>query len=194
MSRRIAIILGHPDPAPERFCRALAAAYAEGARTAGHTVTLVDLSGIEIPFLRSQTEFETGPVPENLAAARDAVVAADHLVLIFPLWLGTMPALVKAFLEHIARPGIAFRYRDKGLPEKLFAGKSARVVVTMGMPAFVFRWFYLAHGIRGLKRSILSFVGVAPVRETYIGGIGAATPERRAAWLATMAGLGKDAA
>lgn len=194
MSRRIAIILGHPDPAPDRLCRALAAAYADGARKACHTVTLIDLAGIEVPFLRSQAEFETGPLPESLAAARDAVVAADHLVLVFPLWLGTMPALLKAFLEHVARPGIAFRYRDKASPEMLFTGKSARIVVTMGMPAFVFRWFFLAHGVSVLKRSILGFVGVAPIRTTYLGNIGAATPARRAGWLATLAGLGKDAA
>ena len=190
MSRRIAVVLAHPDPSADRLCRALAEAYAAGAREAGHAVETIDLARLDVPFLRSQDEFEHGAVPAALEPARAAIVAADHLVLVFPLWLGTMPALGKAFLEHIARPGIAFEYRAKGLPRKLFAGKSARVVVTMGMPAFVYRWFYLAHGLRALRRNILGFVGVAPVRETLYGMVGEADADRRARWLAEMRALG----
>jgi len=59
-------------------------------------------------------------------------------VLLFPLWLGDMPALLKGFLEQVARPGFAFAVeRDSPLISKLLAGRSARVVVAMGMPALL---------------------------------------------------------
>jgi putative NADPH-quinone reductase len=193
MRRRIVVIQGHPDPAPDHLCRALAEAYADGARRAGHVVEMIDLAGLDVPLLKSQNAFEHDPVPASLRPAQDAIVAADHLVLVFPLWLGTMPALVKAFLEQVLRPGVAFEYLDNGRQKLLMTGRSARVIVTMGMPAPIYRWWFLAHGIRGLERNILGFVGFKPVRETLLGRVAAATPQRRAGWLTMMRTLGAGA-
>jgi len=102
-----------------------------------------------------------------------------------------MPALVKAFLEQVMRPGVAFAYEPKGLPRKLLAGRSARVVVTMGMPVLAYRWWFFGHGLKGLERSILRFVGIRPVRQTLFGMVGTADAGRRAKFLATMRFLGE---
>ncbi len=56
-----------------------------------------------------------------------------------------------------------------GMPKKLLAGKSACVVITMGMPAFIYRWYFGAHGLKNLKRNILGFCGVGPIKDTLIG-------------------------
>jgi len=192
--RRIVVIQGHPDPDPRRLCRALADSYAAGAREAGHTVATVDIAALEFPLLRTQAAFEHEPAPEGLRDAQQAILQAEHIVLVFPLWLGTMPALVKAFLEQIMRPGVAFAYRPRGMPKRLLTGRSARLVVTMGMPALVFRWWFLAHGVRGLERSVLQFAGIGPVRETLLGMVGAASEAKRRAWLQRMRELGRRGA
>ena len=114
-------------------------------------------------------------------------------MIVFPLWLGTMPAVVKAFLEQIMRPGIAFAYQKRGFPKRLLAGRSARIVVTMGMPAFMYRWYFGGHGLRGLERSILRFAGIKPVRETLIGMVGDAGEARRRRWLDRMRDYGRRA-
>jgi putative NADPH-quinone reductase len=115
-------------------------------------------------------------------------------VLIFPLWLGDMPALLKGFLEQVARPGFAIGVDGQGGPgAKLLKGRSARVVVTMGMPAFVYRWYFGAHSIRSLERNILRFVGFAPVRRSLIGLV-EAKGGRRERWLAALARLGRRGA
>jgi putative NADPH-quinone reductase len=194
MPKRIAIIQGHPDPQGGHLCHALADVYAEGAHEAGHQVARVEVARLDFPWLRTAQEFETGALPEALVPARDAIVASDHLVIVFPLWLGTMPAVVKAFLEQIMRPGTAFAYRRRGFPRRLLAGRSARIVVTMGMPAFLYRWYFGGHGLRGLERSILRFVGIGPVRETLIGMIGEADAARRRRWLDRMRDYGRRAA
>jgi len=190
MSRHILVIQGHPDPAPGHLCRALADAYADGAREAGHSVERFDIATLDFPLLRSQDAFEHEPVPEVLRPAQAAILNAEHVVLVFPLWHGTMPALVKGFLEQVIRPGMNPAAKSAAHP---LAGRSARVVVTMGMPALLYRWWYGAHGLRGLERSILGFVGMRPVRHTLFGLAGAGERTRRS-WLARMRALGAKAA
>lgn len=117
----------------------------------------------------------------------------DHLVIVYPLWLGSMPALLKAFLEHVFRPGFAFEYGAKGFPRKLLRGKSARIVVTMGMPAFFYRWYFGAHSLKSLERNILRFCGISPIRESLFGLVETATESTRHKWLQTMRKLGAAA-
>jgi len=195
MSRRILIVVGHPDPSPDRLCRGLAKAYGEGAEKAGHAVRRVDLAALDFPMLRTMQEFEHGAVPAGLGEAADAIVWAEHIVFVFPLWLGTMPALLKAFLEQVMRPGTAFAYPDKGggFTRTLLGGRSARVVVTMGMPAVLYRLWFLGHGLAGMRRSILHFVGISPVRETLFGMVAGASDATRAKWIRQMRGLGERA-
>jgi putative NADPH-quinone reductase len=194
--RRILIIIGHPDPSPKRLCRALADSYADGAQSANHHVSRIDIAALDFPFLRTIEEFQSGKVPASLGEAAQAIRDADHIVFIFPLWLGTMPALLKAFLEQLMRPGIAFAYPEAGktgFAKTLLKGRSARVVVTMGMPAFFYRLWYLGHGIAGLRRNILNFVGIAPVRETLLGMVEGVTDAKRHQWLKKMRELGAAA-
>jgi putative NADPH-quinone reductase len=106
-----------------------------------------------------------------------------------------MPALLKAFLEQVMRPGTAFAYPDKGggFTKTLLRGRSARVVVTMGMPSVLYRLWFLGHGIAGMRRSILHFVGISPVRETLFGMVAGASDATRAKWVRHMRGLGERA-
>jgi putative NADPH-quinone reductase len=196
MRRHVLVIVGHPDGRRQRLCRALADSYAEGALSAGHEVRRIDIATLDIPLLRSMDEFQGGAVPPGLTEAAEAIVWAEHMVFVFPLWLGTMPALLKAFLEQVLRPGTAFAYPQagqRGLPKTLLKGRSARVVVTMGMPAFFYRLWYFGHGIAGMRRSILNFVGISPVRETLFGMVEAVGDARRKRWIATMRSLGERA-
>ena len=194
MGKRILVLQGHPDTGAAHFNHALAQAYADGAHEAGHSVTFVDVAGLDFPLLRSQAAWETDTLPATLRPAQQAIAAAEHIVIFFPLWLGGMPALLKGFLEQVARPGFALSYGDKaGLPKKLLTGRSARVVVTMGMPALVYRWYFRAHSLKALERNILGFVGIAPIHETLVGSIEVLTEKQRTDWLAKLRRLGAKA-
>ena len=59
------------------------------------------------------------------------------------------------------------------MPKKLFKGKSARIVVTMGMPGLFYRWYYCAHSLKSFERNVLRFCGVGPIRTSLIGWMGA---------------------
>jgi len=191
MPRRITIIDGHPDPSPGRFCHALANAYAAGAAESGHEVRTLPIARLNIPVLRSRTDWENGQIEPDVRAAQEAVRFADHIVIIYPLWLGAMPALLKAFLEQVLRPGFAIK-KEMSLSAGLLTGKSARIIVTMGMPGLVYRWFFRAHSLKSLERNILKFVGIKPIAETIIGNVEGG-PEVAAKWLAKVHQLGRNA-
>jgi putative NADPH-quinone reductase len=123
--------------------------------------------------------------------AQEEIARADHIVILFPLWLGAMPGLLKGFFEQVFRPGFAIAEGKRTLSPGLLKGKSARVVVTMGMPGFFYRLFFFAHSLRSLRRNILYFVGIKPVRETLIGSVENAASRERA--LETMQRLGREA-
>ncbi|MGE0425268.1 MAG: NAD(P)H-dependent oxidoreductase [Reyranellaceae bacterium] len=187
---RILIVQGHPDPAGKHFCQALAQAYAEGAAEGGHETRSIEVSRLDFPLMRSMAEFEKGEAPPDIKSAQESVLWAEHLVVIFPLWLGSMPALLKGFFEQSLRPGFAFEYRERGFPLQKLKGRSARIVVTMGMPGLMYRWWYGAHGVKSLRRNILGFVGIGPIRDTLFGMIDARRAPRM---LAAMRALGRKA-
>ena len=179
VGKHILIIDGHPDVARERLVHALADQYASAAEATGHTVRVVKLAELEFPWLRSAKEFAGSP-PPMIVEQQKRLLWADHLVVFYPLWLGSMPALLKAFFEQVLRPGFAFAYgKGKGLPKKLLAGKSARLVVTMGMPSMFFRLYYRSHSVRSLARNILGFVGFKPVRVSLIGNVEGSAKARK---------------
>ncbi len=169
---RILIIQGHPDSAAPHFCHALAQAYMDGAVQGGHELREIDVAALNFPLLRSQAEWEHGELPPELLPAQQAIEWCQHLLIIFPLWLGDMPALLKGFLEQVARPGFAFKKGGANpFGQKSLSGRSAHVLVTMGMPTLLYRWFFRAHSVKSLERNVLGFVGFAPVHATLLGGI-----------------------
>lgn len=193
--KRLLLVQGHPDTAARHFGHALADAYADGARAAGHEVRTVDVARLDFPLLRSQAEWQHGALPPALAPVQQDILWAHHLVFFFPLWMGDMPALLKAFIEQVARPGFAFD-RTKGGPlgQKALGGRSARVVVTMGMPALVYRFVFRAHSLKSLERNILGFIGIAPIHETLVGNVEGLDEKARTQWLAALRRLGERAA
>ncbi|MCA3159682.1 MAG: NAD(P)H-dependent oxidoreductase [Burkholderiales bacterium] len=178
--KRIAIILGHPDASHERFCYALAEAYKQGAQQGGHECRLIEVGRLNFSLLRCRSEWEAD-AEADIQEAQETLSWAEHWVIIYPLWLGDMPALLKAFLEQVLRPGFALQY-ENGWPKSLLKGKSAHLIVTTGMPALAYHWFYGAHSLKSLKRNVLQLCGIQSVRSTVIGSIEAKT-QQRSDWL-----------
>ena len=195
MGKRILILQGHPDASTRHFCHALAESYADAARTAGHEVKVLEIARIAFPLLSSKAEWDEGVVPSSLEPAQQDIRWAQHLVIVYPLWLGGMPALLKGFLEQVARPDFAVsRAVPNAMPRKLLKDRSARIVVTMGIPALIYRWYFGAHALKALKRNILGFAGVAPIRETLIGSVESMRPAQRLDWLGKLTRMGNAAA
>ena len=189
MSRKILIIQGHPDADERHFGHGLADAYGEAAREAGHRVDEIRVASLQFPFLAGVEDFEQGEPPADIRRAQQAIEAADHVLFFYPLWLGDMPAMLKAFLEQVFRPAFVADDGMGGFGKRRLKGRSARLVVTMGMPALFYRLFYRAHSVHSFRRNILRFCGFRPVRATLFGLV-AGDARRRERALARMRRLG----
>lgn len=168
---RILVVDGHPDPAPH-LGHALAEAYMEGARDGGYEARLIRLADAQFSLLRSVADFAQEPTEPSIVSARGDFRWAQHIVLIHPLWLGAAPALLRAFLEQIARGNFLAEAAPRGWKPSL-KGRTARQIVTMGMPPAMYRLLFGAHGVKALAKSVLWFAGVKPVRTTLIGVVDA---------------------
>ncbi|TQR38813.1 NAD(P)H-dependent oxidoreductase [Brevibacillus brevis] len=186
----ILVIIGHPDP--ESYCSALAHAYMEGAKGKAAQIRTIDLSQIAFdPNLkygyRKRTELE-----DDLKEAQDLIRWADHLVIVYPTWWGTMPAILKGFFDRVLLSGFAYKYREgSSLWDKLLTGKTAHLIVTMDFPSWYNRLIYWQAGHLVMKRNILKFCGIKPVKVTEISGVNASSDEKRKKWLEKVKQLGE---
>jgi putative NADPH-quinone reductase len=192
----IVIIQGHPDPKGGHFGHALAQAYEKGASEAGHKIQVICLAQLDFPLLRGREDQHNEP-PVAIAQAQSVIAHADHLLMIYPLWNGGAPALVRGFLEQTfrpafifpdAKPGVALGFFSYYTQRKALTGKTARIVVTMQMPAFVYRWYFRPH----VEKNMLRISGMRPVTECLIGGIDAHDAGKRERWLHKMHALGGE--
>ena len=186
---KILIILGHPAKKRQTFSEALAKAYQEGAIEGGHEVRLYKVADKQFDPILHEGYGEEQTAEPDIAEAQERILWADHLVFVYPLWEYMIPALLKGFLERTFTRGFAYLERDSREKRKLLAGRSARLIQTSGMPAFLYRFRYRAHGMKAL-RDLLGFCGIGPVRASCFGMIEAADDARRKRWLKKMKILG----
>ncbi len=190
---KITVVVGNAQQ--DSFCESLGEAYKRGAEGGGHTVSLFVLSRMSFDPILHEGYRKEQPLEADLRAAYDALAACDHLVMIFPLWCGDMPAIMKGFIERVLQPDLIRRQKtEHEMNWRIFTNKSARIIMTMGMPATIYRYWYGPHALKLLKRNILHFIGIKPVRDTLFGMIGTSTLEQRQQWIKEVEALGKVAA
>ena len=187
---RVLIIVGHPRKGS--FCGALANAYRAGAVRAGAEVRVLWLADLRFdPDVRS-FDPAVQRVEDDVRRGRQLITWADHLAFVYPTWWGTMPALLKGFLDRVLAPGFAFEDRPGGQGwRKLLRGKSADLVTTMDTPGWAYRWIYRAPGHNAMRRAILGFCGIATARVLSFGPIKDCQPAQRQAWLAAAEDRGR---
>ncbi len=189
-SKRTLIIMGHPDS--ESYCGALANYYASGVQQAGAPLRRIDLGALAFDPVLHKGYKEVQPLEPGLQRAQADITWAQHLVFVYPLWWGSMPALLKGFLDRVFVPGFGFQFHgDESLMwDGLLKGRSARLIITSDGPPLILRLLYQSPGIHMMKGMTLEFCGVRPVRVSQIGSVKLATRARKLKWKMDMEDLG----
>lgn len=188
---KILVVLGHPYS--KSYNAALANAYVQGARKAGHKVRKLELGKLKYDPVLRHGYHKRMKEEGDIKRIRNDIRWAEHLVFVFPYWWGSMPSLLKGLFDRTFTPGFAFRFRSSWRWEKLLKGRSAHIVVTMDLPPLLDILIWRSRGIYMLKNSLLNFCGISPVRITRIGSVKASDASKREAWLKKLESMGRAA-
>lgn len=192
MAKKIFILLGHVDK--DTACGHFATVYENTAREAGHEVRRTNLGEMKFDPILHHGYKEIQQLEPDLLKYQDDVRWADHLVIVYPNWWSSMPALLKGLFDRAFLPGFAYHFNKTHTNwQQLLKGKTGRVIVTMD------NWPCLARFMFGdytneIRKAILGFAGVHPVRINKIGPMHNMTPKRIASWeskIKAMARAGK---
>lgn len=164
----------------------------DAASGAGHAVRILRLGELAFnPDLHFGYNQRVTWEPDIEAAWED-IQWCDHMVWVYPTWWGTMPGLMKGFIDRVFLPGKAFKYREKSpLWDKLLKGRSGRIITTMDSPLWYNWLIYRNAGHHAMKRATLEFCGIRPVRITAFGKIRWQSDTGRAKMLCKVAALGR---
>jgi NAD(P)H dehydrogenase (quinone) len=193
MKKKILIIDGHPNEAS--FCHALAGAYAKGAQASDFDVQTLSLRSLKFDINLQQGYRKIQELEPDLVKAQSLIKWCEHLVVIYPVWWGSMPALLKGFLDRCWLPGFAFKYHDKDpFWDRLLSGRSARIIVTSDAPALYNLIVNLNAPVRVMKNMVLGFCGFKPVKTTAIGSVKTLSEPKRLKILEDVISLGRQGA
>jgi putative NADPH-quinone reductase len=156
---RVLILNAHPDEGS--LCDAVAAAYVEGARPAGHDIRYIALRELRFDLVLRGGFHSTKPVELDIAQQQDSIRWCEHLVIVSPNWWWSAPALLKGYIDRVFLPGFAMRYHARfPYVEPLLRGRSARVLYTQNSPrlaGWLFRGICSGDGSRGVCSSTADF-------------------------------------
>ncbi|MGV8826732.1 MAG: NAD(P)H-dependent oxidoreductase [Breznakibacter sp.] len=188
--KKILIINGHPNR--DSFNFGIVAAYREGALASRAEVKEIVISELQFnPNLKygyqKRTDFEP-----DLIEAWEKIKWADHMVWVHPVWWGGLPAITKGFIDRLFLPGFVFQYKENSVMiEKLLKNKSAHIITTLDQPSWYYRLVFGRPSVNQLKKAVLEFCGVKPVKVTYIGIVRNSKEETRKNWLKKVEQLGQ---
>lgn len=187
---KILIINGHPDK--ESFNFGLAKAYKTGVETSNAEVREINIRELTFnPNLqfgyRKRTELEP-----DLLKAQEWIKWANHLVWFYPVWWGSVPAIMKGFIDRVFLPGFAFKKREDSVWwDKFLTGKTARIISTLDQPTWYYKWVNGNPSNHAMKKLTMQFVGVKKVKITTIGPIRFSKDKFREKWLKKVEKLGE---
>lgn len=189
MPKKILIINGHPNE--QSFNVGIAEAYKKGVQESDAEVQEIVISQLDFnPNLSNGYQKRTELEPD-LLEAWEKIKWADHLVWVHPVWWGGLPAIMKGFIDRLFLPGMAFQYKENSISwDKLLKGKTGHIITTLDQPSWYYGLISGKPSVNQLKKTVLEFCGITPVKVTYVGIVKTSTAESRKKWLTKIEKLG----
>ena len=130
------VLVVHAHPVPESYNRALFEAVTARLEARGHSVDRLDLYGEDFdPRLSADERRGYHTLPDNrtpVAAHVDRLMAAEALVLVYPVWNYGFPAILKGWFDRVFLPGVSFRLENGAVKPSLQHIRRLSVVTTYG--------------------------------------------------------------
>lgn len=186
------IVFNHPYGGS--FCGAILAAVERGLKTGGHKCRVINLDQDDFdPVMRSKDllafvgagragEDAIDAIDDQVREYKEHLEWAEHLVMIFPVWWMTTPAMTKGFIDKVIFPAIAYDMKDGRLVSRLSLRK-VTVITTMNTPADIYREVF-GNPLEGsLIKGTFRQIGIENIEWTSLNEVKQVSREQREAWL-----------
>ncbi|MDA0148991.1 NAD(P)H-dependent oxidoreductase [Vibrio sp. LaRot3] len=188
--RKVLVI--NANPKSTSFCQSISDQYVAMASNS-HEVQQLNLADMQFQIDLTMGYSEKVALEPDLVEFQDKIQWAEHIVIISPVWWGTIPAKFKGAIDRTFLPEFAFKYVEgKAFPQKLLTGRTSELIFTLDNPPF---WYKYVKGnaiYKQLKTSILDFSGIKNTKATYFGPVINSTKEQRDNWLEKVAKRAKS--
>lgn len=187
------IVFNHPFDGS--FCNAILKSAIEGLEKTGHAYDVINLDkdGFD-PVMRSKDllAFVTaGKDKEKALAAIDPIILkykamleeAEQLVMIFPIWWMTMPAMAKGFIDKVIFPAVAYDMSGGALVSRLYKLKKVTLISTMNTPSEVYKTHFNNSLEGSLIKGTFNQIGIRNVEWINLDMVRQVGQERRTEWL-----------
>ncbi len=161
------------QPSTKGFVHSIASQYNGTKNNTSLQSEIINLYDEEyaIPFLAFENIREI-EISDTVKKLQNKIADADELVFIFPLWWGSMPAILKNFFDNVFSSGFAFTYKN-GRATSLLTKKTAKIIVTYDAPSWAY-WFMPFPIKKLITKNILKFCGIKTTDFLDFGSIGKA--------------------
>lgn len=190
---RTLIVYNHPREGS--FCSAVREAVKNGLKTGNHEYKVIDLDrdGFD-PVMREKdlkAFVAAGRIGEDGLEEVDPLVLrymkmmrwAEQIVMIFPIWWMTTPAMTKGFIDKVIFPGIVYKMEGGKLVSKLSSLKQVTIITTMNTPSEVYHDIF-GNSLEGsLIKGTFNQIGIHDIRWISLNMVKQAGDEKRWVWL-----------
>jgi putative NADPH-quinone reductase len=189
MAKKILVLLGNPDA--NTFTGRVADRYEHAARDAGHEVRRVNIGELHFDPILHEGYKTIQALEPDLVALQDTIRWADHIMIAYPNWWCTMPAILKGMFDRMWLPGFAFNFDKvtKKLTKRL-SGKTARVIIVAGTHSPFKTWWKFGDYTNEIQYGILDFAGIK-TKVTAYGPCDHVDDQCREQWMDEVDELGR---
>ncbi|MCF2909471.1 NAD(P)H-dependent oxidoreductase [Pseudoalteromonas sp. DL2-H2.2] len=183
------VLLLNGNPKQSSFSHRLSSEYQHHAEKSA-TVRRFNLSDMKFDPNLTCGYDEVQALEACLSDFIEALIWAEHIVIVAPVWWGGLPAKLKGLLDRGFLPGTAFSYQDDSASVvQLLTGKTARVILTMDAPQ-EFAEQQSRPVLEQLSLYTLEFCGINKAEVTLFGSVILSDESQRTSWLEEVQTLG----
>ena len=117
---------------------------------------------------------------------------AERIVMIFPIWWMTVPAIVKGFIDKVIFPGIAYSMEGGQMVSRLHSLKQVTIITTMNTPSDVYRDRFNNSLEGSLVKGTFNQIGIHDVEWISLNMVKLSSQEEREVWLSEIERKFKD--
>jgi len=166
------ILLIVANPKRDSFSFAMADKYKELAITKGYKVDIIDLyrTKYQQPFFTYESANGL-KITSEMEYFQNKISQADELIFVFPYWWGSMPAILKNFIDWNFSRGFAFEYVNSR-PKGLLTNKTVKIFTTTGAPSFIYQITGANNRLKKMfQKQIVEFCGMKLKSFSIYGGV-----------------------